>query len=62
MKPEGWRERANRALGRGGDTSSQHPIRTALGGRVRAIDPLGPLDPLLAERLRRVASVGREII
>ena len=60
-QPEGWRERANRALGRGGETSAQHPLRTALGGRVRAIDPLGPLDPLLAERLRRVATVGREI-
>jgi hypothetical protein len=60
-QPEGWRERANRALGRRGETSAQHPLRTALGGRVRAIDPLGPLDSLLAERLRRVATVGREI-
>ena len=61
-KPEGWRERANRALKRSGDTSAQQPLKAALGGRVRAIDPLGLLDPVLAERLRRVASVGREII
>jgi AMP-binding enzyme len=61
-KPQGWRERASRAFGRGSHTSAQQPLRTALGGRVRAIDPLGPLDPRLAEKLRRVASVGTEEI
>jgi hypothetical protein len=57
----GWRERANRALKRGRDHSAQQPLRDALGGRVRAIDPLGPLDPLLVERLQAIASVGSPI-
>lgn len=57
----GWRERAGRVLQRRGQPPQESPVRQALGGRVRAIDPMGALDPALAERLRRVAAVGPEL-
>jgi hypothetical protein len=57
----GWRERAGRILQRRRATPQESPLRQALGGRVRAIDPLGALDPELAQRLRAVAAVGPEM-
>ena len=57
----GWRRRADRILKRGRERPEDRAIRAALGGRVRAIDPVGPLDPVVVERLRGIASLGPEI-
>jgi AMP-binding enzyme len=54
----GWRDRARRMLKRGREPPEYQALREALGGRVRAIDSTGPLDPTLAERLRQIAAVG----
>jgi len=56
----GWRERAGRILQRRRELPRESPLRQALGGRVRTIDPLGALDPEVAERLRAIAAVGAE--
>lgn len=60
-KPEGWRERANQVLKRGGGRAQHQPLKDALGGRVEVIDPLDPLDSVLAGRLQAIASVGPAI-
>ena len=57
----GWRRRADRILKRSRERPEDRAIRDALGGRVRAIDPVGPLDPVVVERLRGIASLGPEI-
>jgi len=57
-KPEGWREKANRALKRSGGNPLHQQLKDALGGRVKVIDPLDPLDPVIAGRLQGIASVG----
>jgi hypothetical protein len=57
----GWRERAGRILKRGGERPEHRALRDALGGRVRAIEPLSPLEPGLAGRLQGIAAVGPEL-
>jgi len=57
----GWRERAGRLFRRSGERLEHRALRDALGGRVRAIDPLGTLDPALAGRLEDIATVGPEL-
>jgi non-ribosomal peptide synthetase component F len=54
----GWRERARQLLKRGREAPEHSALREALGGRIRAIDVTGPLDPGLARQLRDIAAVG----
>jgi len=54
----GWRERARQLLKRGREPPEHRALREALGGRIRAIDATGPLDPALSKQLRDIAAVG----
>jgi long-chain acyl-CoA synthetase len=55
----GWRERAKQLLApRSRESAEQRNLRAAFGGRVRAVDSTGPLDPALARQLQGIAAVG----